>query len=137
MTPEAAAWVRTAVLEPLSIPTPSPRCACQLGTYVTCHRGDHQACPVVDAGIWGRLGEVETLIYRPGGQPAQAREALYRREMSPRSNHVALVWLADRRCRWRCLCGCHEETHTPEASAGLEVVALPGFEDFGRTAVPR
>lgn len=134
MTPEAAAWVRTAVLDPLSIPAPSPRCPCQLGTYTACRRGDHQACPVVDGGVWGRLGEVETLIYRPGGSPARAREALYRREMSPRSNLVAFVWLAGRVCQWRCLCGCHEETRVSEAPAGLET--LPGFEDFG-TAVTR
>lgn len=130
MTPEHAAWVRAAVLEPLSIPVPSPRCPCLGGTYVSCRRGDHEACPVADdTSIWGRLGEVETLIYRAGGQPAKALEALYRREMSPRSNHIALVWIADRVCRWKCLCGCHApapKSETVPRTPGL--IELPLFD---------
>lgn len=143
MTPEEAAWVREHAWTQgmrktyAEVPGFYLTCACQRtgpcinsrdpGRHARCHVGRH---PLPDYETWilwpdGRVCAFPEPYQHP---TAQAVGWHYER--------LATVWLADRRCAWRCACDCgHPRTdvgHAPENNPArpirYETVALPGLE---------
>lgn len=78
-------------------------CLCQNGRSHNCANGRHGRCP-------GTLTGFHTIIGRPDGTVAEF-PAPYEHPTDsatgPQHEHAALVWLADRVCRWQCPCDCH------------------------------
>lgn len=113
MTPVEAAWVRENVWTPAmrktyrDTPGYFAGCACEYGLTSWCQHGQcdrcHRATPQRSA---------ETVICGPGGEtplhfsePYEHITDIY--ATRPLHTSHALVWLADRVCRWVCPCDCH------------------------------
>jgi hypothetical protein len=146
MTEEDAAWVREHVWTQgmrkmfKEVPGYYLVCACQSsgpchnskdpGRHQRCHVGQH---PLID---------YETIISPRDGIGALAFRQPYRYPTASatgwRSNTLAMVWLADRRCAWWCRCtDCghsRDVAHAPERNpmrpVRYETVTLPGFNDL-------
>lgn len=112
LTPEAAAWIREHAWKArmratyAEVPGFFTTCACQHGPSTWCATGKcgncHRGTP---------LREYAAVICWPGDRPAYFAEP-YRHETGvsatgPRYEHLAMVWLADRVCRWVCPHDCH------------------------------
>lgn len=114
MTSEEAAWVRANVWTQAMRKTDRecPRyfhtCACQSGLTSFCQHGQcgqcHRATPQrnAEAMICGRGGTQPVYF----AEPYKHRTDIYATD--PRFERVALVWLADRVCRWVCPHDCHD-----------------------------
>lgn len=151
MNAEQAAWVRehawTATMRKTfrEVPGFYAACACQghgpcintpkrPETHLTCH-----------VGRWP-LPCYETIIAVRGGLGPAAFRMPYRYPAPSATgwkySRLAMVWLADRVCRWACSCDCgHSRTdvaHAPERNPARPVtydaVELPGFEQLITTA---
>ncbi|CAL9665844.1 hypothetical protein SUDANB145_07156 (plasmid) [Streptomyces sp. enrichment culture] len=106
MTPDQAAWVRQHVLAPRDIPPADSECPCQ-GRSNACEHGRHDDCGHDQWVAWGGY-EAETVIGRGYGPfPCEGAFGLDR--------GTATVYLADRQCRHRCNCHCHQPV--PQATA--------------------
>ena len=115
MTDDEADWVRQHVLAPLEIPPAWPQCPCQ-GESNACAHGQHDECGHDQWIAWGGY-EHETVIGRGhAGFPCKGSLGLY---------GTADVYLADRLCRPRCCCPCHqpppEPTDAPEHQEQLDL----------------
>lgn len=116
---EAAAWIRahawTAGMRKIYKETPGfyTACACQFGTTTHCATGHcdrcHRATP---------LRDYATVIALPGNRCAYFPEPYaHLTDVSatgPRYEDLAMVWLADRVCRWVCPHACHAAPAAPE-----------------------
>jgi hypothetical protein len=64
------------------------------------------------------LRSYETVICLPGDRPAFFAEPYRHRTdtsaTGQRYEHLAMVWHADRVCRWICPCPCHAAPATPQ-----------------------
>jgi hypothetical protein len=117
MTETAAAWVRehvwTKKMRHAYKTTPGHvhACACQWGPTQHCKTSNHTACrhntlaphQVQETYVCGSDGDTvlsftERFTYPTGSA------------VGPKRSAAAMVWLADRACRWRCPCGCHTTT---------------------------
>jgi len=131
MTEDEAAWIREhAWTNPLrrqyeAHPSYTLRCACQGGPSQWCAAGRHDDCPPSDAQTWW-----ETLICdRTGLSPVWLDEPY--RNPTPgltgaHCQRLAMVWLADRECRWACDCPCHRQD--PPKPARTAPVPRPVYE---------
>lgn len=152
MTPEEAAWVREHIwlrdMREIYRDTPGYylACACQWnGPCINDPRRDvHTNCHVGRHPLPGR----ETWIQWPDGRLCAFAEPYRHPTASATGWHyerTAMVWLADRRCRWACACDCghprddiayaparHPGRRQPPTPAALpgryETVTLPGLE---------
>lgn len=118
MTPEQAAWVREHVwTAPMRkrfdfIPANQNRCLCQYGRSHQCGVGrEHEQCPADDRHWHGLIrlpGDRVARFAEPYAHPTDSDEG-------PQYERAALVWHADRICRWVCPCDCgHPEPAPPE-----------------------
>lgn len=144
MTEEDAAWVREHVWTQgmrkifKEVPGYYLVCACQ--SSGPCHNskdpGRHARCHV---GI--PLPDYETIISPRGGTGALAFRQPYRYPTASATgwhhNTLAMVWLSNHRCAWRCRCDCEhprDVTHAPERNpmrpVRYESAFLPGFNDI-------
>lgn len=107
MSEDAAAWVRTYAWTPKmrktfeEVPGSYLRCGCQGGMTGHCDAGRHGKCRAGEARVTVEgwiTNSSEIVLDSRGGQ----------------------VWLADRDCRYRCPCGCHDG-QVPPASAREDV----------------
>lgn len=126
MTPDAAAWVRAHVWTPAmramfrEVPGFWLTCACQhAGPCQSSarHPDRHERCHVGTP-----LPTYETIIRPRGGTGVAAFSRPYRYPTASATgwHHTAAaqVWLADRRCAWRCACPCgHPRTDIAHAPA--------------------
>lgn len=107
MTEHEAAWVREHVWTHAMRRSPGPPvCACQYGPSGYCLRDAHERC-----GRGTPLRAYEALVCGPDGVSPLAFGEPYAHETDtsatgPRHTTVAMVWLADRVCRWICPCTC-------------------------------
>jgi hypothetical protein len=111
MTAEDAAWVRQNAWtkqmrrEYAGDLTYVTTCACQHGPTGFCLQGSHRRCNRDTA-----LPRWEALICdRAGIYPVSFSEEFQHETpgLIPHRERLAMVWLADRICRWRCPCDCH------------------------------
>jgi len=125
MTPDQAAWVRehawTAGMRKMFQEAPGYWLVCACQSSGPCHNskdpGRHQRCHV---GV--PLPDYETIISPRGGTRVCAFNEPYRYPTASatgwRRSTLAMVWLADRRCAWRCTCtDCdhsRDVAHAPE-----------------------
>ncbi|WP_242890179.1 DUF6248 family natural product biosynthesis protein [Actinomadura litoris] len=119
ITPEAAAWIRAHVWTGAmrkthtEVPGVYTTCACQGGLTSWCQNGRcdrcHRATPLRDYAT--------VICLRGGSRPAMLSEPFtHRTDVSatgPRFEQIAMVWLADRVCRWACPCTCHTASAAP------------------------
>ncbi|MFF4412146.1 DUF6248 family natural product biosynthesis protein [Streptosporangium sp. NPDC001559] len=148
MTAAEAVWVRehawTGAMRKTykEVPGFYTRCACEWsgpclndprrpGVHETCHMGT----PIYN---------YETIISVRGGVGVAAFKQPYRYPTASATgwhlSPLAMVWIADRRCRWQCTCPCdhrRDVAHAPECNPmrpiRYEVVELPGLlEAVGR-----
>lgn len=130
MDAEQAAWVRTHVwtrdmrAQYTASPGHVTRCACQYGPSGWCAAGRCANCQRPDPALiaWetvicDRTGVTPMHLPGPYEHPTPGLNG-------PRRERLAMVWLADRTCRWRCPCSCH--TTKP----AYEPVMLPGMESL-------
>lgn len=129
MSPREAAWVRDNVW------TKAMRreyrdvvaCACQYGPSTGCLQGKCRSCrPADPIAIWET-----TICDRTGIYPTRLPQEYEHDTVSatgPHRERLAMVWLADRICRWRCPHECHQAAEP----ARYELVPLPGLEAVGR-----
>ncbi|GHE31435.1 hypothetical protein GCM10017673_37710 [Streptosporangium violaceochromogenes] len=144
MTPDAAAWVRANAWTPAmrkthaEVPGFYTLCACEWSGPCLNHPrpGVHETCHVGTP-----MFHYETVIEVRGGQAVASFSAPYRYPTASATgwhpSHLAMVWIADRRCAWRCRCDCgHPRTdiaHAPEHNPArpiyytYEVIELPGL----------
>ncbi len=127
MTPEQAAWVRENVWTGSmrktyrEVPGFFQRCACESGRTSWCVEGKHGRCHRATP-----MPHYETVITTKSEQVTEFAASFTHPTVSAtgwRCERVAMVWLADRVCRWVCPCECH----TAPAGAGpavFEAVAL-------------
>lgn len=107
MTAETAAQIRALVwpkrLQKAYAETPGfyEQCACEYGRSGHCDADRHGQCRSY-AG--GRPVSTETYILSRAGHVAI---------MPGADAEYARVWLADRRCFWRCSCTCHTAAFPP------------------------
>lgn len=112
MTPDEFAWIRenvwTAAMRKTwrEVPGATTACACQYGTTLQCQRGDCDRCHratslTMPIGyICRRDGETPLVFTQPYKHPhATATQRVV--------TSLAMVWYADRLCRWLCPCDCH------------------------------
>jgi hypothetical protein len=124
MSPAAAAWIRTHAWTPAMlkvhkhVPQFHSHCACQHGETGHCSGGQHRAC------VRGEpLPSCETYICGTDGQVLHLPEPFEHPSPSAtgaRRERAAMVWLADRVCKWRCPCSCHRSQipGRPDADVG-------------------
>jgi hypothetical protein len=150
MTPAEAAWVRenvwTSSMRVLfkELPGFYLTCACQHsgpctnakdpGRHKRCHVGQHPLLryETIISGWDGTYGVAFPTPYR--FPTADATSWKYSR--------MAMVWLADRQCRWACSCDCghprgdiaHDPRRNPMRPITYELVALPGLDLFAEVA---
>jgi uncharacterized protein DUF6248 len=109
MTGEEAAWVRANVITETLVGNLAPTdvCACQYGASGWCTNGGCRKC------TGGGTAFPETSITDKTGHVLYL-DGVY-----------ALVWLADRVCRWWCACSCHRKAlrTTPVQPSLFEEVA--------------
>lgn len=119
MNDEEAAWVRaevwTSAMRKTHRECPGfyARCGCQSGLTHWCQIGQHDRCHRATP----QRTEATVIVSR-SGSPAHFR-AYYEHPSDisatgPHREQTALVWLADRVCRWLCPCTCHAEPGPPE-----------------------
>lgn len=113
MTPDEAAWVRghawtqSMRKQYKELPGYHLTCACQHNgpCLNASDPGRHQRCHMGTP-----LYRNETMIEVRGGQAVAVFREPYRYPTASATgwhfDHAALVWLADRRCRWACSCDC-------------------------------
>lgn len=128
MPPDAAAWIRAHAWtkgmrkEYGDVPGFYDACACEYGASHGCQIGQCDRCHRGAA-----LHAYETAICTRGGKyPVFFRERYAHpteHAVGPRREQVAMVWLADRRCRWQCPHTCHA------APAPVTPVQLGLFEE--------
>lgn len=125
-TPDEAAWIRehawTGAMRKTHREVPGfyTTCACQYGMTTWCQIGQHDRCHRATPQI-----SHETVVCKPGGTyPALFAEDFEHPDCTsvtgPHSTCLALVWLADRVCRWVCPCACHT---APAAPVQLDIFA--------------
>ena len=113
-----AAWIRERVLPAALAAHPGlASCACQWSMPMHCSRLDrHGRC-----ARGTPLPVAEGHVLRPGGEYAAEFAAPYAHPHESATgrhpSHVAMVWLADRVCRWVCSCGCHTAPAEPVQEA--------------------
>ncbi len=141
MTEREAAWVRehawTRGMRKCFGGNPGHylKCDCQGGLTSWCRHGQcdrcHRATPLPgwEALICDRTGLTPLRFGEPFEHPTRASAT------GPRRERLAMVWLADRVCRWVCPCPHHTAPAAPAPKpAGplrYELVPLPGFELLG------
>jgi hypothetical protein len=101
------AWTQPMRKQHREVPLYTARCACQSGLTHWCEVGRHARC---HRGT--PLRSYATVICTPGGMAVAcfAEYFGHKTDVSatgPRFERAALVWLADRVCRWVCPCTCH------------------------------
>jgi hypothetical protein len=125
-TLERAAWIRehawTNAMRKQYRQTPGfyTKCPCQFGPSGHCTGGPgarHEHCP---RGV--PLRSEHTMILSPGGVYPAHFTADYEHKTDtsatgPQYTSLALVWLADRVCRWICPCDCHTAPPAPVQDA--------------------
>ncbi|MFI6513629.1 DUF6248 family natural product biosynthesis protein [Streptosporangium sp. NPDC050855] len=142
MTPEHAEWVRanawTAAMrkQHRDVPRAASTCSCQaglthwcrpdIGRHDRCHRATPQ--PTWETIICDRSGVGSMHHAEPHRHPTPSATG-------PRRTQAALVWLADRTCRWICPCPHHVGAQppaapTPTTAPRYGLVVLPGFEQL-------
>lgn len=128
MSDEAAAWVREFVwtkrMRKAFADTPGAylHCDCQFGPSGHCKAGKHTKC-------WHGANEPyrspEAYVCGPDGTTVLSFAESFTHPtgsaIGPKRAAAAMVWLADRACRWRCPCDCHTST----ASAPEPPPAVP------------
>lgn len=119
MTAEEAAWVRDHVwTTPMrktyrEVPGFYVTCACQGGLTSWCGIGRHDLChraaPLrsYETVICGRSGNDPRYFPEPYAHDTDVSATGARRE------RLAMVWLADRVCRWVCPDSCHTAPAAP------------------------
>lgn len=118
MTAETAARVRDTVLPP-PLRTGSALCACQSGPTTHCRWGEHARC---HRAAPQRV--CETWVLRRDGGVAHLRDLYTHPTVSITGTWrtaTAMVWLADRTCRWVCGCECHSAPAPPRQVALFEI----------------
>jgi hypothetical protein len=115
LTEQAAAWIRDHAWPPrmrgtfLTAVGFYSTCLCQNRRSHHCARDRHDMCI-------GTLSGFHTIIGRPDGSVAEFPDP-YRHPTEsatgPQHETAALVWLADRVCRWVCPCSCHTAPAEP------------------------
>ncbi|MFD8533857.1 DUF6248 family natural product biosynthesis protein [Streptosporangium canum] len=130
MTPDRAAWVRehawTAGMRKQHRDAPGYYliCACQSGPTWHCSNDMHGQCNrATPLTAWEDL-----ICDRTGIYPVHHAEPHHHPTPSitgPRRERLAMVYLADRICRWICSCGCH---------TGVRPVPVPAPETVSRTS---
>ncbi|WP_431897874.1 DUF6248 family natural product biosynthesis protein [Nonomuraea sp. bgisy101] len=143
MTPDEAAWVReyawTQSMRKVHAEVPGfyLACACQWNGPCLNSRdpGRHSRCHMGTP-----MYEYETIIAVRGGQGVASFRRPYRYPTASATgwhrSHLAMVWLAGRRCRWACSCDCghpradiaHAPERNPARPVRYELVPLPGLE---------
>lgn len=117
MTPGQAGWVRehawtqTMRKEYREVPGYYTSCACQYGASNWCQMGQCGQCRRADP-----LDVYATAVVRRKGHPAFFAEPFQhptRDACGPKHSRTAMVWLADRVCRWVCPCRCHAMPAAP------------------------
>lgn len=110
MTPQEAAWVREHVWTGAmrkthrDVPAFFTRCLCQSGPSTWCQMDRHDRChratdlPACEAYITNSVEQVAYFGEAYGHPTLSATGWHYER--------AAMVWLADRVCRWVCPCEC-------------------------------
>ncbi|MGW4476947.1 DUF6248 family natural product biosynthesis protein [Nonomuraea sp. NPDC004354] len=132
MTPDEAAWVRehagTQTMRKTHAEVPGfyLACACQWTGPCLNSRdpGRHQRCHMGTP-----IYEYETIISVRGGQGVAGLRQPYRYPTASatgrRPSHLAMVWLAGRRCRRACSCDCDHPradiAHAPERNLARPV----------------
>lgn len=114
MTPEQAAWVREHVWPKAMAGSLAPTdvCPCQYGPSTWCLHGVCHRCEPADAVpfpetcITDKAGLVRSFAVSPYTHPTVSAAG------SSRSVY-AMVWLADRVCRWACPHDCHQAPSAP------------------------
>lgn len=110
---QAAEWIRDHVwtsamrTEYREKPDADTTCPCQWGPTSHCQRGAHDQCHRATP-----LRSYASMICGPDGVTPAAFPGPYEHEVDtfatgPQPTSYALVWLADRVCRWACSCPCH------------------------------
>lgn len=125
LTPDEAAWIRdhawTAAMRHRHAIFPDSACLCQSGRSHMCANGEHDRCDL------GALTNFHTLIRLPDDTPARFPHP-YRHptesDLGPVYERSALVWLADRVCRWQCPCGCHTAPPEPVQPVQLDLFGV-------------
>lgn len=114
MTPAQAAWVREHVWTPAmratyaTTPGFYTTCACQWGPSGWCANGSCRRChagepsPGWAAIVCGPTGDKPRHFAEPFRHPTPSATGAHR-------ERLALVWLADRVCRWVCPHACHDQ----------------------------
>lgn len=144
MDPASAAWVWEHVFTATmrqAAPGYFLHCQCQWGLSGTCKAGQHDKCAH------------RRLTYPPGDETTVTDMQFHVLAFPNRYRHptpsvtgahrmaTAAVWLADRRCRWRCPCPCHSPSGDVAADAAgpaqLALVAMPAQPQHRPPRVPR
>lgn len=110
---QAAAWIRAHVWTQAmrkyyrEVPGLYTACPCQWGATSDCQAGRHDRCHRATP-----LRAYASMICGPDGVTSTAFLEPYEHEVDtsaagPQPTSYALVWLADRVCRWACSCPCH------------------------------
>jgi hypothetical protein len=135
MPPDAAEWVRENVWTGRmretfrEVPAFFLACACQYGITHWCRIGKHTKChretPLPDNETAIGSGADHRLHFKN-----PYRHMVCTGATGPRWSREALVWLADRVCRWVCPCSCHHSQVPGRAAAGVGET----FDLFGGAA---
>ncbi|WP_119728365.1 DUF6248 family natural product biosynthesis protein [Thermomonospora amylolytica] len=111
-TPDQAAWIREHVWTKAmrktfaEVPAFYTTCACEWGLSIRCKRGQHDQC-AAGKPLRTYAGIVTFDGNRPAHWPDYFTHPTDADATGPRHTCLALVWLADRVCRWVCPCRCH------------------------------
>jgi hypothetical protein len=122
-TAERAAWIRehawTGAMrkEHREVPLAYQRCACQSGLTHWCQTGRHDRCHRATP----QRTAAATICRRGGMEAAHFLEPYAHKTdtsaTGPRFETTAMVWLADRVCRWVCPCDCGHLAPAPAEAA--------------------
>lgn len=106
------AWTSSMRATHASLPEYYSTCACQNGTTDWCLRDKctrcHRATPQPSAETYITNRRQEVLHFSEPYEHASTLESLTLRRCT-----IAVVWLADRTCRWICPCQCHRPGGLP------------------------
>jgi len=128
MPPESVEWIRTNVWTQAmrkghqDMPQAIAMCPCMSGMSQLCEMGQHGRCHAgaalssCETHVTDRRSRVLSFAGRFENPSPHA--------CGPRRESYAMVWLADRVCRWVCPCECH--------AAGLDQVDATDSEDAGQ-----
>lgn len=123
MLSDQAAWIRENAWTPAmrkthtEVPGFRTNCSCQWGLTSWCQHDQHGRChratphPTYATLICGRGGERPLTFAEPYEHKTPSITGAY-------YEYGAMVWLADRICRWICPCHCHAAPAAP-AQLGL------------------